>query len=154
MAKKKNDDSTVTSVTVSTEPELAESQEKPSKKPKRQLKAAPVTLREQSEQAQAKSAKPKARTRAGRILSAPFRFIGRIFRPLGKFKFFRIIGYIFAPPYIRSAFKELRLVTWPDRTKTRQLTFAVIIFSLIFGVLAALVDYGLDKVFRSIILKQ
>lgn len=152
MANKKENDSTVTSVKVTTEPD--DSQEKPAKKQKRQLKAAPVTLREQSEQAQAKSAKPKTRSRIGRIISAPFRFIGRLFRPLGKFKFFRVIGYIFAPPYIRSAFKELRLVTWPNAKQTRQLTFAVIIFSLVFGVLAAIVDFGLDRLFRSVILKQ
>jgi len=125
-----------------------------SKKQKRQLKAVPETLREQSERAQAKSSKPKTRSKVGRVLSAPFRLIGRIFRPLGKFKFFRAIGYILAPPYIRNALKELRLVTWPNRKQTRQLTFAVIVFSVVFGVIVAITDYGLDKVFRKLILKQ
>lgn len=124
------------------------------KKKKRQLKAAPVTLREQSELAQAKSGQSSRRSSAGRILGAPFRAVGRVFRPLGKFKFVRAIGYVFAPPYLRNAFRELRLVTWPTGKQSRQLTFAVIVFSLVFGVLAAITDYGLDKLFRAVILKQ
>ena len=133
-----------------------------SQKKKRQLKAAPVTVREQSEQAQAKSARPGIRGKAGRVASAPIRGIARIFRPLGKFKVFRLpfkflgkfLGFIFAPPYLRNAFKELRMVTWPTGKQSRQLTFAVIIFSLIFGLIAAITDYGLDKLFRSVILKK
>lgn len=126
-------------------------------KPKRRvLRAAPAptTLREQSEQAQAKSNRPAKASRLGRILSAPFRFIGRLFRPLGKIRFFRVIGFILAPPYIRNAWNELRQVTWPNRTQTRRLTFAVIVFSVIFGGVVAIVDYGLDKVFRALILNQ
>ncbi len=116
--------------------------------------AEPTTLREQSEKAQAKSGLEGKRSRIGRILSAPFKLIGRIFRPLGKFKVFRAIGYVLAPPYIRNAWKELRLVTWPNARQTRRLTFAVIVFSLIFGGIVAIVDYGLDKLFRALILNQ
>lgn len=116
--------------------------------------AEPTTLREQSEKAQAKSGRVNKRSRVGRVLSAPFRFIGRLLRPLGKFKLFRAIGYVLAPPYIRNAWKELRLVTWPNARQTRRLTFAVIVFSLIFGGIVAIVDYGLDKLFRALILNQ
>jgi preprotein translocase SecE subunit len=116
--------------------------------------AEPTTLREQSEKAQAKSGQERKRSRVGRVLSVPFRLIGRAFRPLGKFKLFRVIGYILAPPYIRNAWKELRLVTWPNAKQTRQLVFAVIVFSVVFGGIVAVVDYGLDKAFRAIILKK
>jgi preprotein translocase SecE subunit len=123
-------------------------------KHKRQLRAAPVTVREQGEIARDKSSRTGVKTKSGKIISAPFRVIGRLFRPLGKFKPFRVLGYILAPPYIRNAFKELRLVTWPDGKQSRQLTFAVIVFSLIFGLIAAITDYGLDHLFRSVILKK
>lgn len=131
-----------------------ETQSEEDKKAKRRLRAAPVSVREQSERAQAKAGKPTKRSKAGRVLGAPFRLIGRMFRPLGRFKPFRVIGYIIVPPYLRNAWKELRQVTWPTRKQSRQLTFAVIIFSLIFGVIVTITDYGLDKLFKKVILKQ
>ena len=124
-----------------------------STKQKRQLKAAPVTVREQSEQAQVKAARPTKRGRLSHILIAPFRGLVWLFKPLGRFKPFRILGYIIVPPYLRNAFAELRLVSWPSAKQTRQLTFAVIVFSLIFGAVAAVLDWGLDKIFRAVILK-
>jgi preprotein translocase SecE subunit len=116
--------------------------------------AEPSTFRERSEQAQAKSSKPSRFNRLGPIAGAPFRLIGRLFRPLGRFRFFRFLGYVLFPPYFRNSLRELRLVTWPNRTQTRRLTFAVIIFSLIFGGIVAGVDYALDKAFREFILKK
>lgn len=126
---------------------------------KRRLKPAPaISIREQSEKASAKAARPARRSIASTILGAPFRLIGWIFRPLfrylNKFKFFRFIGYIFVPPYFRSAWHELKLVTWPNFRQTRDLTFAVIMFSIVFGALVALIDYGLDKIFRKVFLQQ
>ncbi len=123
-------------------------------KGKRQLKATPVTVREQGKKARGKSSRTSVWSLTGRYIAAPFKVIGRVFRPLGRFKPIRIIGYILAPPYIRNAFKELRLVTWPTGKQSRQLTFAVIIFSLIFGLIAAVIDHGLDKIFRSLILHK
>lgn len=122
-------------------------------KAKRRLRPAP-TVREQSEKAAARADRPRRRGVIGKVLGAPFRLIARIFRPLGRFKVFRIIGYIFVPPFFRNAWKELRLVTWPDFRQTRDLTFAVLIFSIIFGAIVAVTDYGLDKVFRKVILNQ
>ena len=129
-----------------------------SKRKRRVLKAAePVSFREQSEKAQARSAQPRKLSKPARIIAKPFQILGRgiakIFRPLGRFKFFRAIGYVLYPPYFRNAVKELRMVTWPDRRKTWRLTYAVIVFSAVFGVLVAGVDFGLDKLFREFILK-
>ena len=59
----------------------------------------------------------------------------------------------FLPKYVRGSIEEMRLVTWPTRRETRQLTGAVFIFAIIFGLMAALVDYGLDKVFKELLLK-
>lgn len=116
--------------------------------------AEPSTLREKSEQAQAKSSQPHRLNRPRQILAMPFRFIGRVLRPLGKFRVIRAVGYVIFPPYFRNSWKELRLVTWPNRLQTRRLTFAVIIFSLIFGGIVAGVDWTFDKAFREFVLNK
>ncbi len=126
---------------------------KPAKSKKRQLRPA-QTIREQSQKATAKSEKPSRKGKVGHVLAAPFRVLGKPFKVLGRFKFFRVLGRILWPTYFRNSFRELRQVTWPDRKQSRQLTTAVIIFSVIFGVLIAIVDFGLDKVFKKVILKQ
>lgn len=55
------------------------------------------------------------------------------------------------PAYFRESWTELKLVTWPNRRETVKFTTAVLIFALIFGGLVALVDYGLEKLFRNIL---
>lgn len=57
------------------------------------------------------------------------------------------------PPYFKNAFKELKFVTWPTTRQTSSLTFAVIMFSVVFGAIIAGVDFGLDKLFKLFILK-
>jgi preprotein translocase SecE subunit len=120
------------------------------------VKKANQTVREKAESSQKQAAKPKRQgvlRLTGRFIAAPFRFIGRGIGKLGKYKIFRIIGRILWPAYFRNSFKELKQVTWPNRRESWQLTSAVIIFSIIFGVLIAVVDFGLDKVFKQVLLK-
>ena len=69
------------------------------------------------------------------------------------FKFFRILSLILLPPYIRNSWKELKLVNWPNFKLSRQLTLAVVIFALFFGISIALIDSGLSKIFKVILLK-
>jgi len=121
------------------------------KRQKRRLRPT-TSIREQSEKAQIE--KPRRIRKAARAFSKPLLPIGRFLARLGRFKPLRIMGYILVPPYFRNAFKELRQVTWPNGSQTRQLTLAVIIFALIFGLIVAGVDYGLDNVFKKVILKQ
>ena len=59
----------------------------------------------------------------------------------------------FIPKFFREAWQELKLVSWPDRKETAKLTLAVLVFAIIFGATIALVDYGLDKVFKELLLK-
>lgn len=76
--------------------------------------------------------------------------------PLPDNKAGRILGKrvrIF-PRYFRDSWAELRQVVWPDRKQTVKLTTAVIVFALVFGVAVAIVDYGLDKLFRILILEK
>lgn len=69
-----------------------------------------------------------------------------IFYPLRVFKFL-------VPSYFKNSFKELKQVTWPTRRETLKLTFAVFMFATIFGIFITLVDYGLNSVFKRILLK-
>jgi preprotein translocase SecE subunit len=112
----------------------------------------PETFRERAVKASQTTDKPKRRSWFGRALKAIFAPIGALFNWLGKFRPFRIIGKILVPPYFRNSWKELKQVTWPSWKQSRQLTFAVIIFAVIFGAIIAVVDYGLDKLFRQILL--
>ncbi len=64
----------------------------------------------------------------------------KIFKFFPKFKF------------LRSSFGEIRLVTWPNRRDTLRLTFAVIIFSIVFGVMISLLDWGFEIIFKKVFL--
>ena len=114
-----------------------------------------VTVREKAEKsAQSQSKKKNGALRLSlQYIGSPFRWLGRKLGKLGRFKVVRIIGYIFWPKYFRNSWKELKQVTWTTRRETWQLTLAVIIFSVIFGVIIAIVDFGLDKAFKEVLLK-
>ena len=58
------------------------------------------------------------------------------------------------PRFIRNSWAELRQVKWPNRRETRRLTIAVLIFSVIFGISVSLLDAGLDKLFKEVIIKK
>jgi preprotein translocase SecE subunit len=130
------------------------------KKSKRRVKN-PETFRERALKASESSDKPKRAAKVAgtgsRVISAvlkPFRLtFGRLGKFLGKFRVFRFLGKILFPGYLRNSWRELRLVKWPSWKESRRLTFAVIIFATIFGASVAVVDYGLDKLFRNILLK-
>ncbi len=128
--------------------------EKESKAPRRIKKV--ETIREQAEKGSAANNAPKKKgpiRKFFRLVGTPLRPVGKFFKWLGHFKIMRIIGYIIVWPYIRNSWKELKQVTWPTKKESRRLTLAVIIFSIVFGILIAVVDYGLDKIFKRILLK-
>ena len=133
------------------------------KKRKRIVKD-PETFRERAQKASETNAKTKVSKRAksgfGKILAPifgpiwkackfifnrqPFKFIGKVLS---------LIGKVLLPVYVRNSWKELKLVTWPSLKLSRQLTFAVLMFAIVFGAAIAIVDYGLDKLFRAFLLK-
>lgn len=137
-----------------------------SKPKKRRLKPAP-TIREQAAKAHAAASAPEKPSLLGRlskflwlIVSWPFIKIGTFLAPMFKYQPFKFIakvagwvGLILVPRYIRSSFKELKQVTWPNRKESRALTRAVLIFAIVFGASIALVDFGLDKLFKLIFVK-
>ena len=58
----------------------------------------------------------------------------------------------FIPKYFREAWAEVKLVTWPTRRESLKLTGAVVIFTVVFGLIITITDYGLDKIFRKVLL--
>lgn len=122
------------------------SSSKPEKKIRR-LRPSSETVRERSAGAQAvlKTNKP-SRVQAF-LQQVSHLSIWKPFRVVGRF----VLRFL-VPPYFRNSWKEMSLVTWPDRLQTKRLTVAVIIFSIIFGVLVAIVDFILDKLFKKVIL--
>lgn len=133
-------------------------------KSKRRIVKNPETFRERAVKAVEASDKPSRKSRVGAVISWPFK---KIFRPIRRFfkwlvkyqpfkfiaKILHYIGLVLLPPYVRNSWKELKLVTWPNWKQSRQLTFAVLVFAVIFGILVFVVDLALDKIFRQILLK-
>ena len=133
---------------------------KPAKK--RQLKKT-ETVRERSERSN-ETAKPRTVKRTTSALKRPFVLLGRaivfVLRPFSfllipfKTKPARFVGRIIASVFLfkffREAWGELRQVKWPNARETTRLTIAVFIFSLVFGAIVAVTDYGLDKVFKKV----
>lgn len=126
--------------------------QKEASKPKRRIKQ--TTMREQAVATATKTDKPSRTRRVLRVIFSPLRPVGRVLARLDRIKPFHIIGLILVPRYFRNSWRELRQVTWPNGKESRRLTFAVMAFATVFGVLIAVTDYGLDKVFKKVILKQ
>lgn len=126
---------------------------------KRRLRKAPVTLREKVEQSANTTEKPKRVRRAARVAGKPFKVAARVGRkeyylPMPDNRLGRFLNKrrFWIPRYFRESWQELRQVTWPTRRETFKLTLAVFLFAIIFGLLVSLTDYGLDKLFRRILL--
>lgn len=123
-------------------------------KPKRRVVKQVETMRTLTEKNQQEKPEKGGFLRlVGTYIAAPFVFVGRPIGKLGRFKIFRFVGLIFVPRYFRNSWKELKQVTWPTRRESWQLTSAVILFAVVFGVMIALVDFGLDKLFKQVLLK-
>ncbi len=124
---------------------------------KKRLVKNPETFRERAAKASEASDKPAAAKRlktAGGQVAKPV--VGPVRRLIGKFlslKPVRIIGKVIFPHYFRQSAQELKYVTWPNWQESRRLTFAVLVFAVIFGAVIAGVDWGLDKIFRQLLIK-
>ncbi len=123
-------------------------------KQSRKKGAKQTTMREQAEQTAVQSGKVSRKRRFFGAIGKPFRPIGRLLQRIERWKPIHVLGLIVVPRYFRNSWKELKLVVWPSRRESWRLTSAVLIFAVVFGVMIAIVDYGLDKVFKKIILKQ
>lgn len=50
--------------------------------------------------------------------------------------------------YFKGAIAEIRKVKWPTRKEAAKLTFAVIVFSVMFAFFTALIDFGINNLFE------
>jgi preprotein translocase SecE subunit len=117
------------------------------------------TVRERAQAGDTRRSK-RIRKNAGRVAS-PIKklnvFKGRRLptRPLPQNRFGRIlrkIGRIIFPRFFADAWREIRMVTWPNFKETYRLTMAVFIFAVVFAVIVGALDFGLDKLFREVII--
>lgn len=133
-------------------------------KPSRRRVKNPETFRERALKATEASDKTK---RAASLKQASGQITGPVTQPLGPairrtlalkplapfVKVLRLVGKVVFPVYFRRSWRELRLVQWPNWRESRRLTSAVLIFAILFGAVIAVVDYGLDKAFKDVLLK-
>ena len=114
------------------------------------------SMRDKSDKAVSRSAKPRRLKSTARAIGRPIVAA----RQNAKKEYYVVqpresgfTGFLtkkrrWTPGYFRSSFKEVRQVTWPTRKETWKLVVSVFLFSLIFGMVIAIVDYGLDKLFK------
>ena len=135
-------------------------------KKKRRVVKKSETVRDRAAKAQVQAPKKrrihrKAANAASKPVRAAGRGIGKVAKPFSfllwpfKTRPARSVGRVLASVllfrYFRESWKELRKVTWPTRRETYKLTLAVFVFAVSFGLLIAVVDYGLDKVFKQLL---
>ena len=127
------------------------------KKTTKRLVKNPETFREKALKATEASDKPKRSLKlkqtSGKVTQPVLGPVGRLLNKIFNRQPFILISRILLPRYFRDSWRELRLVSWPSRKQSRDLTYAVLAFAIVFGGVVALVDYGLDKVFKGILLK-
>ena len=127
-------------------------------KPEKTSSKSTKTLR-QTAQANSDNKGKRSLKQSAKKLATPFKHAKKIgkkeyYIPLPKHKFSTFLNKKrrVTPGYFRSSWKEVKEVTWPDRKTTAKLTVAVLAFATVFGVAIAIVDYGLDKIFKALLL--
>jgi preprotein translocase SecE subunit len=134
------------------------SADKSSKKVVPKIRKQATTMRDSAAKSRAKADKPKRVRKAADAAKKPVSSVGTALT-----KEYHLVpqkndGNFFTksrkltPGYFRSAWAELRQVTWPGRRETWRLVFAVFVFALVLGTVIAVLDYGLEKLLREVIL--
>ena len=118
-----------------------------------------TSMRQKSAASREKAAKPRKLKEGASKAISPLHKVAKagkkeVYLPLPDNKTGRFLNKrrSLIPKYFRESWQELRKVTWPNRKQTIQLTLAVFVFAIVFAVFVAAVDYGLDKLFRKVLL--
>lgn len=120
-----------------------------------------TSMRESSAKTRAKAEKPKRVRKAASAAKRPVSSVGsaltKEFHLLGANNDKRDEKFLtksrkLTPGYFRSAWAEMKFVTWPGRKETWRLVFAVFVFAIVLGVLIAVLDYALERLLREVIL--
>jgi preprotein translocase SecE subunit len=131
---------------------------KKTKKSKTSNSKPKTTMRESAAKSRAKASKPKRVRKAAETAAKPVGAFGRalkneyhIFSRQGEGNFFTKSRRI-TPGYFRDSARELKNVTWPGRSETWRLVFAVFLFAILMGTAISVLDFGLEKLLREVIL--
>jgi len=124
----------------------------------KEVKKKKTSMRESSAKSRQKSEKPKRVRRAAKAATKPVSSVGtaitkeyHVLPQKDGGKFFTKSRSL-VPRYFKASWQELRLVTWPGRKETWKLVFAVFVFSIVLGISIAVLDFGLEKLLREVIL--
>lgn len=128
-------------------------------KPKKRSFKKSETVRERASKS-AQAPKPRRLRAAASSATRPLKAAHRIgkkeyFLPMPDNRVGRVLNKrmrIF-PRFFGNAWREVRQVQWPGRKETAKLTLAVFMFATVFGFAIALTDYGLDRLFKNLLLK-
>lgn len=123
------------------------------KEAKSQIKSG-ETVRERAAKSQQESAKPRRLRRQPKVIPTDKKQRKEFHLPLPDNKIGRFLSkkVHFVPSYFKEAWSELKQVSWPNRGETLKLSLAVFMFSAVFGGLIWLLDYGLDNLFRKVLI--
>ncbi len=119
------------------------------------------SVRERADKHLAKSSKAPRTKKASTAIERPARGVKKLlvqeFHPIrlpdnkaGKFLTKRRSA---VPSYFVNSVRELKKVDWPSRRQALSLSMAVIVFSVAIAIFVQLLDFGLGKLFKDVILK-
>lgn len=143
---------------------MAKTRKKPAEKPKADTTSSAVakksktTLRERNKKAAESKDKPrrmrKAATQAKRPVSGAAKLLSTEFHvmPRSDSHNFFTKSRRATPKYFVESMAELKNVTWPGRSETWKLVFAVFVFAMFMGGFIAILDFGLERAFRNVVL--
>lgn len=130
-----------------------------SKKKRRVVKKPVQTVREKATKAQAAPEKPRRLHRTVKKVGRPVHAARRIgakeyYLPMPDNRAGRFLNKRrrWMPKFFREAWGEVKQVEWPNRLATAKLTFAVFVFAITFMLIISVVDFGLDKLFKQLLL--
>jgi preprotein translocase SecE subunit len=115
---------------------------------KESAKSKDVSLRDVVEKNLAKEMSDKKDPKFKRLIKAdsePKKSSSKLKRSL-------IVRFFSKFKFLLSPITEIRQVTWPDRKTTLKLTTAVVFFSVIFGIMVSLLDWGFEIIFKKVFL--
>ena len=81
----------------------------------------------------------------------PLRFLLKPFRTKPARLIGKVLYKVLLISYFRNSWAELRLVRWPNRHDTFKLTLAVIVFATGFALVIKILDFGLEKLFKQLL---
>lgn len=134
--------------------------EEPAKKLPRKRKSA-ETVRERADKISAKKSKSTKTSKLKGKIHRPLSVISNVAKkeyhpvPVPDNKAGKVLKkrVRFIPKFIRESWAELKFVTWPTKKEAARLTFAVIVFAVVFAIFVQALDYIFNILMKEILLK-